>query len=60
MFKRSNIIVALCTACALIAFAFYQRYEGPVAVSETEFFVAAAVICLAPVVYAFLRGKRAC
>ena len=33
MFKRlnGNIIIALCTACAMIAFAFYERYEvaGP-------------------------------
>jgi hypothetical protein len=31
MFKRLNtlVIIAVCTSCALIAFAFYQRHEAP-------------------------------
>jgi len=51
MLKRlnSNIITALCTGCALIAFAFYQAY---ITVPATAFYVAAAIICLLPVVYA--------
>jgi hypothetical protein len=57
MTKRFNstiIITALCTSCALIAFA---RYEAFAKVSAAVFYVAAAVICLLPVVYALLRHK---
>jgi hypothetical protein len=51
MFKRLNstIITALCTACALIAFAFFQAHF---AVRPTTFDLAAAAICLLPVIFA--------
>jgi hypothetical protein len=54
---NTNIIIALFTGCALIAFAFYLRYAGPIAVPEVAFYVAAAMICLLPVVYTLLRHK---
>jgi hypothetical protein len=59
MLKRlnGNIITALCTACAMIAFAFYERYKTSVAVPTVAFYGAAAVICLLPVLYARLRRK---
>jgi hypothetical protein len=59
MLKRLNstIIIALCTSAALIAFAFYQRYEGPVTVPTGAFYIAAAIICLLPVFYALFRHK---
>lgn len=59
MLKRlnANIILALCTSCTIIAFAFYQRYEGSVTVPAVAFYGAAAVICLLPVLYALLRHK---
>jgi hypothetical protein len=56
MLKKPNptiIIIALCTSAALIAFAFDQR----VTLSATAFYIAAAVICLLPVLYALLRCK---
>ena len=54
--RRSNVIIALCTSSALIAFAFYQRYQ-PVTLPIDAFFVAAAMICLAPVLYRLLACK---
>jgi uncharacterized membrane protein YqjE len=59
MFKKFNstIIIALCTAAALIAFAFDQRYKTSVIIPEVAFYLAAAVICLLPVLYALLRRK---
>lgn len=59
MTKRRNadVIVALCTGCALIAFAFYERYEASGTVPAVAFYVAAAAICLLPVLYAILRHK---
>jgi hypothetical protein len=51
MLKRlnSNIITALCTGGAIIAFAFYHAY---ITVPAVAFYVAAATICLLPLVYA--------
>ncbi|MGA7235214.1 MAG: hypothetical protein WBY44_06030 [Bryobacteraceae bacterium] len=51
MLKRfnANIITALCTGGALIAFAFFQSY---ITVPATVFYVAAAAICLLPVAVA--------
>ena len=46
---NSSLITALCTGCAIIAFAFYQAY---VTVPAVALYVAAATICLLPVVYA--------
>ena len=59
MLKKLNatIIIALCTGAAVIAFAFYQRYTASVRVPEAAFYLAAAVICLLPVLYALLRHK---
>ena len=58
MLKRfnSNIITALCTACAIIAFAVYRTHFSAPAV---VFYVAAATICLLPVVFA-PACRRAC
>jgi uncharacterized MnhB-related membrane protein len=51
MLKRlnSNIITALFTGGAIIAFAFYQPH---ITVPAVAFYVAAAGICLLPVVFA--------
>jgi hypothetical protein len=54
--RRSNVIVALCTSSALITFAAYQR-DRPVTLPIDAFFVAAAMICLAPVLYGLLSCK---
>jgi hypothetical protein len=52
-----NFIIALFTGCALIAFAFCQRYGISGIPSETALFCAAAGICLLPVFYGLLRHK---
>jgi hypothetical protein len=60
MLKKPNstiIIVALGISAALIAFAFDQRHQASVTISAVEFYIAAAVICLLPVLYAALRCK---
>jgi ABC-type Mn2+/Zn2+ transport system permease subunit len=56
MLKRfnSNIITALCTGGAIIAFAFYRSY---ITVPAGAFYVAAATICLLPVAFASARRK---
>jgi uncharacterized membrane protein YqjE len=54
---NGNIIIALCTTCAIIAFAFDQRYEAAITVPAVAFYVAAAIICLLPVFYALFRRK---
>ena len=58
MLKRlnSNIITALCTAGAIIAFAVYQVY---IPVSPVALYILAATICLLPVVFA-PACRRAC
>jgi hypothetical protein len=58
MFKKlnANIIVALCASCAIIAFAFYERYAASPIVPAGAFYVA-GVICLPRVFYALLRHK---
>jgi hypothetical protein len=53
---NSNIITALCTGGAMIAFAFYQSH---VTVPAVAFYVAAATICLLPAVFA-PACRRAC
>ena len=59
MFKKLNstIVIGLCTGAALIAFAFSQRYGVAFKVSDSALFIAAAVICLLPVVHGLLRRK---
>ena len=56
---NTNIILAFCTSCAMIAFAFYQRYETSITVPVVAFYIAAAIISLLPVFYALLR-RRIC
>jgi len=55
--RKAYIIVASCTSCTLIAFALHERYEASGTVPAVAFYVAAAAICLLPVVYAILRHK---
>jgi hypothetical protein len=59
MTKRRNaeIIFALCTSCALIAFAFYERNEASGTAPAVAFYLAAAAICMLPLLYAILRHK---
>jgi hypothetical protein len=59
MLKKSTqtIVIALCTAAALIGLAFYQRYGGPISVSEATLYVSAAVICVLPAAYRLVRCK---
>jgi hypothetical protein len=52
--NRLNFIVAICTACGLIAFSAYHR-NRKIPVPRGAFFIAAAVICLAPVALGLLR-----
>jgi hypothetical protein len=53
----SNMFIALCTSSALIAFSFYERHDTSRTVSTSALFVAAAVICLLPVLYALVRRE---
>ncbi len=59
MLKKSipTIIIALCTSAALIGFAFVQRYGEETHVSEAMLYVAAAIICVSPVIYRLLRCR---
>jgi hypothetical protein len=55
---NSTIVIALGTSAALIAFAFDQRRPEPtVTVPEVSLYIAAAVICLLPVLVALVRHK---
>ena len=58
MLKRlnSNIITALCTGCAIIVFAVYRAH---ITVPAVALYIAAAIICLLPVVFA-PACRRAC
>jgi hypothetical protein len=62
MFKRLNslVITALFTSAALVAFAFYQRQGAMEGVSPVAFYVAAAIICVMPSLYGFLRHRGRC
>ena len=55
--STQTIVIALLTGAALIGLAFYQRYGGPIRVSEATVFIFAAVILLSPVAYRLLRCK---
>jgi hypothetical protein len=59
MFKknRSTLITALITGAGLISLASYQRYVGPIDVSASAFFIAAAVILVSSTLYGFFRRK---
>ncbi|HEY6272050.1 MAG TPA: hypothetical protein VIX19_08660 [Terriglobales bacterium] len=48
---NANIILALCTSCALIAFAFYERYAASHIVPTVALYGAA------PAIYILLRHK---
>ena len=54
--RQKELFIALITSGALIAFAFYQR-SRTVPVSAVGFFVAAAAICLFPVLYPMVRHQ---
>ncbi len=54
---NSNLIVALFTALAIIAFALDQRHTRFIPLSVTQLFIAAAVICVAPAFYKALRCR---
>lgn len=56
--RATQLLIALCTSCTLIAFAIYCRHHlAPV--SRTVLYVAAAIICLAGEGYGHLR-RNAC
>jgi hypothetical protein len=59
MLKRinANIITALCTSCAMIAFAFYERHGASGSVPEVAFWAAAAGISLLPVLFCLVRCR---
>jgi hypothetical protein len=54
---NGNTFIAFVTGLAIVAFAFYQRQEGAVIVPTVAFYLAAAIICLLPVLYAVIRHK---
>ena len=54
---NSNVIIALFTACAMIAFAFYERYEPSGDKHVVVSYIVAALICLFPVLYAIVRHR---
>jgi len=54
---NSTTVIAVCTGGALIAFALTKRYEPALAVPAVALYLAAAVICLLPVVFALVRHK---
>ncbi|MEI9970720.1 MAG: hypothetical protein WDO73_00980 [Ignavibacteriota bacterium] len=56
---NGNIAIALCTAGAMIAYEFYERYGASIQVPAVAFYGAAAGICLLPTMYALL-GRKAC
>jgi len=55
---NSNLIIAAATSAALIAFAFDQRHEPTHTLPEIAFYLAAAVICLLPVIYAWASSHH--
>jgi hypothetical protein len=60
MTKKTNptiVITAIVISCALLVFA---RFEAFVPVSAVTLFIAAAVICLLPAVYTFVRRRSLC
>jgi hypothetical protein len=55
--STQNIVIAVLTGSALIGLAFYERYRGPIRVSEATFYISAAVIIVSPVVHRLLLCK---
>ena len=60
MFKRPspNMIIALCTAGGMIAFSLAERHRVLKIIPTGAFFLAAAIICLIPVLVALIRHKN--
>ena len=54
--RRLQLIIAVCTSCALVAFAVYRRHHS-VPVPVIAFYVAAALICVVGQVYGRLQHK---
>jgi hypothetical protein len=54
---NSTTVIGVCTGGALTAFALTKRYGPSPAVPTVALYVAAAVICLLPVVFALVRHK---
>ena len=59
MLKKINptIVIALCTSCVMIVYAFYKRYTPSTIVPTVVFYLVAAVICLLPTLSALLRCR---
>ena len=51
------IIIAIPTALAMMGMAWYQRHVGHIDIPTVAYYIAAAVITVAPVAVAMLRGK---
>ena len=57
--STQNIVIALFTCAALIGLAFYERFRGPIRVSEATFYISAAVILVSAVVYRYFSARAA-
>ena len=55
--STQNIVIALFTGASLIGLAIYERFRGPIRVSEVTFYISAAVILVSAVVYRLLLCK---
>jgi hypothetical protein len=55
--STQNIVIALFTGAALIGLAFYERFRGPIRVSEATLYISAAVILVSALVYRLLLCK---
>ena len=55
------VLLAVPTALGLVGLAAYQRYIGPVGIPAIDYYLAAAVICLAPYAARLIghAGRRA-
>ncbi len=52
--RRIQLIIAVCTSCALIAFSVYRKHHS-VPIPGIAFYITAALICVAGEVYGRLR-----
>ena len=57
MKSHQTIAIAFFIAAALIGLPVYRRFGGPMPVSEVTLYVAAAILCVMPVIYRLLRCK---
>jgi len=55
--RRTHLIIAVCTGCALIAFAVYQRHHS-VLIPRSAFYGAAALICVIAELFDLFRYKN--